>query len=257
MVDVNEPVTNPALVQAIESFQKDQTPENERLMIGQLKQARFLMVFEGELHPDAPDTDGKITIQQGSTLHFPMLSDSNGNAVHFAFTDWPALYKWKSEPNQQTLIMPFSDLPDMVLSEKVKSAGIVINPGNHNLFIDRQRLASISGRIDPYTVEKSTKVLLGEPSHYPHEMINAVMSAIQPMREVKKAWLLLMQKDDEQSYLIVIDFKGDRSKVSNTIGQAAMPFLKDMFVDIVPADSEFGKDAIKNRKPFYQRSFWG
>jgi len=62
---------------------------------------------------------------------------------------------------------------------------------------------------------------------------------------------MLMAKDGEQSYLIVVDHHGDRAKVSRIIGQAATPHLHGMYVDITEASGSFGMQATKNRKPFF------
>ena len=178
IVGVNIPVTNPKLVKAMEAFQTKQTPQNEQAMLEQLKAAHYLMVFEGTVHPNTPDAEGKMTLQKNSKLSFPMLSGRHGERLHFAFTDWPALNKMNNSPGQQTLIVQFDDLSYMVLDGKQDSAGVVINPGLHNLFIDRQRLAFMSGRANPQIVKKDTQVRLGEPANYPHKLVAAATKAI-------------------------------------------------------------------------------
>jgi len=255
MIDINKPITNPELVESIKVFQSEQTQRNEHRMLEQLKIARYLMVFEGELHHDTPDSNGRSTLQTGSTLKFTLLRDSSGTPLHFAFTDWPAVYKWNNKPNQKTFIVRFDDLSSMVLREGSDSSGVLINPGSSNLFLVRQQLAFMSGRANPQVIKKETKVQLGEPTIYPQALVDAVVKAIKPLDVVKKAWLMLMKKEGEQSYLIVVDHRGDRAKVSNTIGQAATPHLNGMFLDIVEAGGAFGMSATENRSPFFEREF--
>jgi hypothetical protein len=61
-----------------------------------------------------------------------------------------------------------------------------------------------------------------------------------------------MDKESEQSYLFVVDYKGDRRKVFDGIGEVASRYLKNgMFLDIVDAKNSFGKSAIENQVPFY------
>lgn len=258
MVDVNKPVENPVFVAAMEALQQAPGRETEAAFFEALRKATFLFVLQEQLVHDAPDADGKITLKEKTKISFPMLSDSNGQPMHFGFTDWSALYGWKNEPNQQTLIVPFEQLSDFVLSEKVNCSGFFINPSTHNFFLPKQILASLSGFPVKHTVEKETKVLLGEPADYPQEMVDALKVRMKGIKEIKKAWLMLMHKDGEESYLVVLEHTGDRNAVSQAVGQTASPHLKaGMFVDIVMADDSFGQNAIKDRKPFYKRGLFG
>ena len=123
--------------------------------------------------------------------------------------------------------------------------------------MSRQLLADLSGRSNPITVEKTTQVLIGEPADYPHGLVEAVRTLLKTMREVKKAWLLFMQKDGEQSFLIVVDFQGDHRKIFDAIGQAATSHLKPgQFIDMVPFGDGFGRNAVKNHKPFYKKGLF-
>lgn len=257
MIDINKPVSNPELVHAIEAFLAEQTQQNEQVMVALLKTAYFLMVFDGNLIHDTPDAEGRITIQAKSTLELPMFSNSEGKSLHFAFTDWAALGEWNNAPNQNTLVVQLDDIASMVLSEKLDCAGAVINPCGQDLFLDRQRLAYLTGRANPQVIKEDTQVMIGEPANYPSALVDAVIKTAKPLREVKKIWLALMVKEGEQSYLLVVDHKGDRSQVNNAIAQATMPHLDRMFLDIVDADSDFGKSAIGSRKPFFKRGLFG
>lgn len=257
MIDINKPVSNPELVHAIEAFMAEQTQQNEQAMVALLKTAYFLMVFDGNLIHDPPDAEGRITIQAKSTLEFPMFSNSEGKPLHFAFTDWGALGKWSDTPNQDTLVVQLDDIASMVLSEKLDCVGVVINPCGQELFLDRQRLAYLTGHSNPQVIKENTQVMIGEPANYPSALVDAVIETVKPLREVKKIWLALMVKEGEQSYLLVVDHKGDRSRVNDAIAQAAMPHLDHMFLDIVDADSDFGKSVAGGRKPFFKRRLFG
>ncbi len=257
MIDVNKPVSNPELVAAMEELQRDPTPERESRFFELIKAAHVLMVLEGGLQHGETPKDGTITLKQGTTIQFPIVSDPQGRSYHIAFTDWPSLYSWRHKPDEQTLITDIDDIAQMVLHEGSNYDGVIFNLGSHNFPISRELLAYLTGRSRPVSVEKETQVLIGVPAEYPRELADAVKHALKPLKEVKQAWLLLMSKDGEQSYLIVVDFTGDRRTVSDTIGRAALPHLKSGFyVDIVPASEDFGAGAVKNHKPFYKRGLF-
>ena len=258
MIDVNKPITNPELVAAMEALQKNATPENEKMFLDLLRNAYFLVPLEGGLQHDEPGADGKITLTKGTTINFPMLSDTQGDPWHIAFTDWPSLRTWRNNPNEETLIVEFSDFPSMILREGSKCVGLLINPSSHNFPVNRQILAVMSSRANPIEVKETTQVLIGEPADYPHTLADAIRALLKTMRGVKKAWLLLMRKGDEESFLVVVDFSGDRRTAFDTIGQTAAPHLKTgQFIDMVSYSDNFGMNAVKNHKPFYKKSLFG
>ena len=63
----------------------------------------------------------------------------------------------------------------------------------------------------------------------------------------------VLKKDGEQSYLAVVDVRGDPDAVFRGIGNAAGPFLdKGMYIDMVPYAVPFGKRAATG-EPIYRR----
>lgn len=259
--DINIPVTNPELVHAIEAFRATPTPETEQAMVEALRPALFLVPFEGDLGPRQETADGKTVLLQGATINFPLLSDPQGQPLNIAFTDWEELYRWRSEPNQKTLVSPFTDLASLALNENSRSIGVMINPsGNAPLFINRDRLARLTGHVNPVQTDKEEEVLTGEPAEYPLALAQAIADTAKYMREIKRVWLALMQRQHEpsQSFLVVVEFEGDRRLLFDRIGKAAVPHLPDgKSLDMVPANTPFGQSVIANRKPFFRRGWLG
>jgi len=69
---------------------------------------------------------------------------------------------------------------------------------------------------------------------------------------------LLMRKGDEESFLVVVDFEGDRGTVFDAIGKNSAPHLKTgQFVDMVPHSDDFEMNSVKKHKPFYKRGLFG
>ena len=97
-----------------------------------------------------------------------------------------------------------------------------------------------------------TKVKLGLPAEYPEEMTKAICRAVKSNKNVHALYLLLMIIDKEQSYLIVADFEGDKDSIFGMIANAGMPYSNGKYLDLVRFDSEFGRNAVKDVKPFYK-----
>ena len=75
-------------------------------------------------------------------------------------------------------------------------------------------------------------------------------------KNVQAAYLQLMVKESEQSYLVV-DFMGYRREIFDGISNVAMSHLKGIFIDLVPYDSEFGSSTANNIEPFYKKKKFG
>ena len=55
-----------------------------------------------------------------------------------------------------------------------------------------------------------------------------------------------------RSYLLILDSKEDPNILYPRIGNFCSRFLKDKMLDIVSANSDFGKNVIKEHKSFYE-----
>lgn len=130
-----------------------------------------------------------------------------------------------------------------------------MNPGSHSLLLNRDMLARLSGKLNIVTVEKETQVFLGEPAEYPHELVEAIKKTLKTMREVKRAWFMLMMKDQVQRFLIVLDFSGERENIFRC-RQSCWSISNQANMDMVLANDNIGKSAIQDRTPFYKRSFF-
>lgn len=257
MVDVNKPVENPGLVRAMENYSAAGDSAAENALLAAIQAANYLVVLDKPLEIEDVDGTGTGTVKKGTVIGIRMIEDAQGNRYNFAFTDWTELTKWSGKPasETQTLVMPFSDVAAMVLNERASCAGIIINPRSHNQFVSRELVAHMAGGLAEYTVKKDTKVMLGVPANYPHDMAEAMKKAVEPLPQVDKLYLLLMRKEDgEESFLIIVEGPGDVRGAFASIGNAARPHLpKGMPLDIVPASERFGQSAVQNQKPFYTR----
>jgi len=254
MVDVNVSVSNPDLVEAIEAYSREQSELLLQALYSSLKVAHLLVPIEGGFEKGEPNPDGSTTLKQDTRIAFPMIEDSEGNLWYAAFTDWSSLCTWRNIENEETLIFPFSDFPHMILKGDDNSAGLVINPALHNLLINKELLSYLDGIANSYYVKEGTMIQLGVPADYPHALVSAVQQLLITLPGVSQAWLLLMQIENEQSYLIVIDAQGDQLGIFRAIRRTVAQHPPvGMRVDLVSYDDEYWSRAVDHCEPFFHR----
>ncbi len=273
---INIPVTNPKLQYAIIRFfqrlySQDNSEGKDRMlnqlqddMIAEVLNATYLLPMQlNQEEPAAPDEQGKITIKKGATINFAKILDKNDASWLPAFTDWAEFEKIYDKKLWQGNIATYDDL--LTLAEKM--AGIVINCNGIPLQINEDNKQMIeeykyrknnpkAASVEQFTVKKDTEVLLGEPKEYPAKMIEAIKEYMKTQKAINKAYLRLMVRDNEKSYLIVVDFAGRREEIFKGIADAAMPYLNGMFLDMLAMD-DWAKNATQDVKPFYRKKRFG
>ncbi len=274
MVDVNTPVTNPDLVSAICDMRQDNSPEKQNRMMDEVMKAHFITPVNVSPEPNHGHCDGDdhcdchhhhhdhtTEFKEGTTISFYSIADSAGKHFFLAFTDWDELRKWQNNDHQQTFIVTFDDISGMLLQENSRWDGFVINPYGESIVFNNELVKALkdemerraNGGVVEQVIEKETTVQLGEPRVYPTDMVNAICAHVKKKKNVKAAYLRLMEKDGEQSYLVIVDFTGDRHDVFDGIGKAAWSHLNGMYIDLVPFDTNFGQQAATGVEPFYKR----
>lgn len=261
-VDVNQPVFNPRLKGLLAAARLKRTQECIKditnLIFEEIAmQANFLSIIELSEEPVA-NGDGTATFQKDSMMRIPMISTQDNKHFYPVFTDWGEIRKWTNCPSNKTMILDFDSYAEMVLRDD-KTEGIAINPFGADFILDRKTIEHIRTRKDIITkgvseqkVTKGTQVTLGEPKDYPTEMVGAIKTYLNGEPAIRKAWLRLMCRNEEYSYLLVVDFEGDKDSVFGKIADAARPYLRNMYIDMIPFADDFGKQAVEGVEPFYQ-----
>ena len=262
-IDVNKPLENPKLKQLFaQRRQTESAVQAKRIMESLLEEiatnAYFLSLVQFSQQPEKNE-NGQAVFATGTTLSFPMLTTQDGRQFYPVFIDWEEFGKWEAMKYRkpQTMIMSFDDYVAMVV-EKGRGSGIVINPFSDNLLLDREMMAHLKqqkqladqGHVD-YRVPEKTSVKLGEPANYPQDMVQAICAYAKSKKTIQALWLRLMEKAGEWSYLLVVDFSGDRQSIFDEIAKVARPYLNKMYLDMVPLESEFGHKATDGIKPIY------
>ncbi len=144
MSQLNKPtIKNPELVEAMETFKKEKTPENEKVMLEAIQAASFIapVALQGFLDDAETDEEGHKKLQANMLA----VTAGNGQKVFPAFTDWIELLKWKDDPEADTIVITFDQYCDLLLRPNSDVQGFVINPSETGIYLSRDRLAQIKG----------------------------------------------------------------------------------------------------------------
>lgn len=263
-IDVNKPIENPELLKLLSEYNSTEDEEKRNDLLDYIAQefalhSHLLSVVKIDDNTIV-EKNGQKALKADSKISFVQLTSADNQVYFPAFTDWRELRKGDRFKNEyiKTLIMSFDDYYAMV---KDSSAGVVINPFSHNLMFSNGNIQYMKQRKDivekghsEIKISEDTQVFLGDPNIYPDAMVKALSDYSKKIKEIKAIWLKLMIRDQQQSYLLVVDFAGDRKKIFSGLADAARAFLpSSMYLDIVPFDDDFGRDAAKEGKPFYQK----
>ncbi|MEG0564352.1 enhanced serine sensitivity protein SseB [Anaerorhabdus sp.] len=247
-MDINKPVTNYQLLNAIDEMRKDN--KKEQIFINELFKAKFLCPAQAQLNNFNKNNIGQIITGEAGTISLASLDDQQGKHYLIAFTDWKELSKWKQEEIVQTLILTCEDYKRILTKEDSPYAGFVINPYSANILLDKDTLENIHS--NEMLIHAGETVLIGEPNDYPTDMVEKLKDMFKKLTEIGSAYLLWMARNEEMSYLLVIDtINGNEHDLFPKVGEVCKPYLKGKFLDIVLLSSQFGQSAIENQKPFY------
>ena len=206
----------------------------------------------------------KVLMQKGGGTIIPMAVTPSGTAYLPVYTDWTELRKGKQyaqNKDVKTFVASFDEIVKIIGGEKeIIADGIVVNLYSDNLMISPRNVLSMkehkeylnTGHVS-HDVQKKTKVTLGTPADFPAEMAEAAAKYARNNPNINAFWLKLMTSEEEQSFLMVVDFTGDREAVLNGLGNAALPYVpKGFYLDMIPYTDSFGQQAATG-EPYYKR----
>lgn len=90
------------------------------------------------------------------------------------------------------------------------------------------------------TIQAEESVMIGIPRDYSNNMIQKLKQKFKGIMDIKSAYLLWTAKNNETSYLLVLDARGSEEKLFPIVGKICKPY------------SNFGQDVVENQKTFYE-----
>ena len=139
------PITNPALLQAVAQMQKENTRQSREAVLDLIiRSARFLAPVS--ITPPPGNGEGGTTVlTQATTIQFQLLPNQQGQPFFPAFTSWEELRKLCGPRNQQTLVLTFEDYAGMILRDN-RAVGFVIDPFGCCLSFEREMVEHLLQR---------------------------------------------------------------------------------------------------------------
>lgn len=272
---VSRPVMNPSFCRAANLFFQEYSVKRadrilELNMFRELVKAEFLIPADTEKLEIEQNGGGECTIKKNSCFGIPLIKNTEGKVFYPIFTDWYQLRLFDKNSKYNGFIKNYKEIWQMV----EKADGVAINPFGFNFILDENMADIIDNAVKEenekaaskkpipksgeaavmveHSIPGGTKVKLGSPAEYPEKMTKAICRAVKTNKNIHALYLLLMMTDKEQSYLIVADFEGDKDSVFGMIASAGMPYSNGKYLDFVRFDSEFGRSAVNDVKPFYK-----
>lgn len=115
-VDVNKPVENPNLVEAMSHFDTARPVAAQPEVMRQLNAANYLIPIIRVHIPTTPKgPDGSAVVTQDTQIKIVQATDTSGKPCLPLFTDWRALRAWNNS-DLSTFVMPAKTAWDFVLA---------------------------------------------------------------------------------------------------------------------------------------------
>ena len=254
-----EEITNPALKDAIDAMQAENSKENVDAMINQVLAAKFILPARVTQIPAARTQNGQTMMTNQTQVQFRLLENNKHEKFFGVFTDIEEMYKWKGNEEANKVVTDFDSLAHMIMDPKSQVIGFVINPFGKSVTFPKPMAISIKQqkdymRLRENTLRNGAQIKLGEPKEYPIDLMAALINHFSTEQGVNAAFLRLIEQDGEPSYFIVVDFVGDTERTFADIAEVAKPFLDDEIqLSMMPYSMEFARNAVKGIEPFYRK----
>ncbi len=244
----------------VKSGVKDEKKLNdalEKIVHEMVENASFLVPAEIDTEP-VKEKDGGLGIPASTNLAFVIFSQEDGQKFIPIFSDSEQLARWQNKAdNIHTMTMSFPSLA-LLLQQSTENEGIVLNPYSDNMMVKREmalrwyeqlQIARNGSASNVITLDKAKDVYTLNP--YPFQLSNVLCETARKDPRIKALWLRGINLNNEDSYLLIVDFSGDRRKVFPPLGEAAKKFLNNKPLHIVPLDEGFGGKAAEGVTPVY------
>lgn len=270
------PVFNPKIKETIAAFKEENSPKNLNDILNELVRSPLLApaIFDLQGQPaPTPEADGRVQLPKDTKISLIMVTSPEGKPYYLGFSDWDALHEWQSKQQkaaQQVITLRFDDYANM-LAKNEHAAGLVLNPGDNSLRLERPLIESVKKQKDEVArkiaeavahreaqrIHPGDKITLVEPSVLPNAMVDPVCEVLAGAPGVGSAYLSVMIVNGKaRNYLLILDGPRDE-KLFAAVAQAARPYLlsreKKMDLRIDTSISPLGQQAMRGSEPFYRK----
>ena len=268
------PTFNPKVKETIAAFKEDNSPKNLNNILNELVRSPLLApaVFDLQGQPaPKPGPDGRVQLPKDTKISLMMVTSPEGKHYYLGFSDWDAAHEWQAKQAkaaQQIVLLRFDDYANMIARNEA-ACGLVINPGDNSLRLERPLIESVKKQRDEIAkalaqqraavtqIKPGDKVTIVEPSVLPDELADPICEVLAQAPGVGSAYLQIMIINDEaKSYLLVLDGPKD-DKLFAAVAKAARPYLmgreKKIDLNITTSISPLGQQGMRGSEPFYRK----
>lgn len=274
--DPKAPVFNPKIKETIAAFKAENSPKNLNDILNELVRSPLLApaVFDLQGQPaPKPGPDGRVQLPKDTKISLMMVTSPEGKHYYLGFSDWDAAHEWQAKQAkaaQQIVLLRFDDYANMIAKNEA-ACGLVINPGDNSLRLERPLIESVKKQKDEvahkiadavaqrkaHRIHPGDTVTLVEPSILPDAMVDPICKILAGAPGVGSAYLSVMIVNGEaRSYLLVLDGPKD-DKLFAAVAQASRPYLlsreKKMDLNITTSISPMGQQGMRGSEPFYRK----
>ncbi len=226
-----EKIHNVELKKAISAFKKNNDNCSKSQLITTLKEAYFLIPALKE--------------SKNNQLEFMLLTNGKGNLCFQAYTDQEEYDKFPENGKSQSFVLTFEEFANIVLTSNEGFYGLVINPFGESILLDKESLAQIF---------LQDKVIVSKSQYIPIEILDLVSDVLSTYHEIKKAYLVNIEKGNQAGYLLVIDsYLEDETTLFQNIGKEITTNLKDIALDINSFKDENMQRIVNDKRAVYEK----
>lgn len=202
--------------------------------------------------------EAKFVAEEGDTIQIAHWSSADGRSVIPMFSSLQRLTE--AITREESYIR----LGARALMEMTEGTPIVLNPGSMygKEFTPSEVKGLLDGslfsRTEAYTVEEAQEVLLGQPSVYPHRLVDALKSLFAGHPQVESAYLghiFNPATGDSPHTIVGVKDEGDYSRVVADAGMVAGEVLAEgVHVDFIQiGEDPASRYLLESTEAFYVR----
>ena len=233
-------------------------PAHRHQFYKDLRQSDFFIIQEGNI----PETDRKVILKEGAQLQIQNI-EHNGKPYIPVFS---SLARLQSVLDRE---MGYIALNAVEFMRIVQGSEIILNPSipYGKEFVRDEILSIIDGSIfkptESFVAKKDTQVLIGQPSNYPTELVNALSRYFKKRKEVKNAYLAHFhnpERDEKAHTLVGVEVEGNWDDVMSGVGMIVGDVkIPDPPVDFIQITGNGGIEEYftSSCKPFYRKKRFG
>lgn len=230
-METNKEIKNEELKKSMKSLIEAKTEENENIFIDELRKAYFLVPTLKN------DKNSELTI---------MLLVNNQNEHYFqAYTDMDSYNEWQESSLSNSYVLTFDEYAHIISSSDDTIRGMVLNPFNENIIIDKDTIKDI------FNMDKMT---IDQESSCDEQIVDTIEKIITIEQSITKAYIFNAKKENVPGYLLVLENDHSNQKeLFSQVGNKIIEEIGEINIDIIDADDEIAKEVISQRKPFYEK----